>query len=68
MPDITMCAGEGKDFTCPLKESCYRYKAKPFTQWQSYFVDLPYDKGTKSCDCYWRLENKDILKDIFNNK
>ena len=31
MPDITMCITK----TCPIKESCFRYTAKPNT-YQSY--------------------------------
>lgn len=38
MPDITMCKG-GK---CPLKEDCYRYKAKPSPYRQTYFAKPPY--------------------------
>lgn len=53
MPDITMC--KGKD--CPLKETCYRYKAKP-SDLQSYFIEPPY-KDDK-CTHYWEIE---ILKD-----
>ena len=68
MPDITMCTGEADNFICPLRENCYRHKAKPYKKWQSYFVEMLYDKDTESCDYYWSLENKDILKDIFNNK
>lgn len=50
MADITMCRGEN----CPLKEKCYRYKAKPST-WQSYFVEVPYNE--KGCDKFWKIEN-----------
>jgi len=53
MPDITKC--EDKD--CPLKESCYRFTAKPSEYRQSYFVETPYNKETKECDYYW--DNKD---------
>jgi len=33
-PDITLCKGKG----CPVRENCYRYKAKP-SDYQSYFVE-----------------------------
>jgi len=32
MPDITMCTNK----TCPLHESCYRFKATPSEVYQSY--------------------------------
>ena len=48
MPDITMCEGTG----CPLRKHCYRFVAKP-DDWQTYFVDTPYNKETKSCAHYW---------------
>lgn len=54
MPDITMCSGEG----CPLKESCYRYTAKPSEYWQSYFIDPPIKDG--ECEYYWG--------ELFNSK
>lgn len=62
MPDITMCAGIAsksfplsvavgaqKEFECPLKETCYRYKANP-SEWQSFFVGVPYENG--ECEHY----------------
>ena len=51
MPDITMCSG--KD--CPLKETCYRYKAKP-DEYQSYFMEPPYKDG--ECNHYWEMDKK----------
>jgi len=53
MPDITMCNGGD----CPLKETCYRYKAKPSEFWQSYFTEIPYDEEKKECDHYWKTED-----------
>ena len=46
-PDITMCPGTD----CPLKETCYRYTAKPTQFSQSYFVDPPIKDG--ECDYFW---------------
>lgn len=68
-----MCAGTN----CPLKEKCYRYKAKP-TEWQSFFMAAPYNKETKNCDRYWEIETKgqkkmsiwktpDIQPDVFRS-
>lgn len=49
MPDITMCEGTN----CPLKENCYRYKAKPDI-YQSYFIKPPYEQN--KCDHYWMIK------------
>lgn len=54
MPDITMCKGED----CPLKESCYRYKATPDPIYQSYFTVIPFNSEEKSCDTYWEIKTK----------
>ena len=47
MPDITMC----KDYDCKLKETCFRYNAKP-DYYQSYFVGSPKDEDAE-CRYYW---------------
>ena len=52
--DITMC--EGKN--CPLRNTCYRYLCKPDPYWQSYFMTVPYDNKTKTCDSYWEYKQK----------
>jgi hypothetical protein len=49
MPDITMCPGGD----CPLKETCYRYKAEP-SDYQSYWFEPPYYAGI--CEHYWEIE------------
>lgn len=46
MPDITMCSGG----TCPQKNTCFRYLAKPHPHRQSYFTTPP-NNGMK-CDYY----------------
>lgn len=38
MPDISMC----RDFTCPSRESCYRYRAVPNERRQTY---AEFDRG-----------------------
>lgn len=43
MPDISMCS----NFNCPIKETCYRYMAKP-SYHQSYSIFI-YENG---CDWY----------------
>lgn len=47
-----MCSG----LDCPLKETCYRYTAKPNEFRQSYFINSPYDKENEKCDYFY--ENK----------
>lgn len=37
MPDITMCTGT----KCPVRERCFRYKAVPDAEWQS-FADFSF--------------------------
>lgn len=51
---------------CPLKDTCYRYKANPSSYCQSYFVDEPYDKKTKTCDYYY--ETKSTAKSTKSNE
>lgn len=58
MPDITMCKGED----CPLRESCYRYKAKPNEFGQSYFYYSPIQG--EECKYYW--EWRDIPRTKYN--
>ena len=55
MPDISMCKGND----CKLKETCYRYKAKP-SEYQSYFIDAPFKDG--DCSHYWEIVKAAIDK------
>jgi hypothetical protein len=48
MPDISMCEGTG----CPIKETCYRFTAKPSEYRQSY-ISVPPFKKDKTCEYYW---------------
>lgn len=57
MPDITMCKGTD----CPLKERCFRYKATP-SYFQSWFVDIPFDKQLNNCNQYWEVISKSKIK------
>jgi len=56
MPDITMCPGDN----CPMKETCYRYKATPSEYWQSYFTKPPFEmvEGKIECKHYWEINTK----------
>ena len=47
MSDITMC----RDKTCKIKESCYRYTAKPNEYRQAYFMQSP--RTTAGCVYFW---------------
>lgn len=55
MADITKCFGDKYGASCPLKESCYRFKA-PSSDRQSYFMNIPYDKKQKKCNHYWKIK------------
>lgn len=49
MPDITMCSGK----KCNKANTCYRFTAKAYHHWQSYFTEPPLEKDG-SCDYYWK--------------
>lgn len=57
MADIAMCVGatnvKGTKFICPLRDKCYRFTATKNDRWQSYLVEVPYNKKTKKCGHYW---------------
>ena len=55
--DITKCKGTD----CSLKESCYRYTAKP-DDYQSWFTEPPI-KDNK-CDMYWGENAEYILETV----
>jgi len=46
MPDISMCEGKG----CDVKNTCYRFTAKPSKFTQSYVMP---DVKPGGCDIYW---------------
>lgn len=49
MPDICMCFND----TCPLRETCYRYKAKPCEYRQSYADFQPDENG--HCNYFMKI-------------
>jgi hypothetical protein len=59
MPDMSMCKGN----KCPLRETCYRYKAVANVPIQSY-IDSPYNVREDKCDFYWPTK---ILQDGKDN-
>ena len=50
MPDITLCVNK----TCPLRQNCGRFRAKPDRYWQSFAEFKPNDKGI--CEDFWPLQ------------
>ena len=48
-----MCNG----LNCPLKETCYRFKAMKKVYGQSYFFNPPQKNG--ECEYYWEVDNKE---------
>ena len=62
MPDITMCKG----INCPIKKLCYRFWVKP-SQFQWYFIEIPYDHNKHFCEHYWgRQPDKEVKWRIKN--
>jgi len=51
MSDISKCTGVG----CPLKETCWRYKAPANEFWQSYLTEVPYNHNVNACEEYWKM-------------
>jgi hypothetical protein len=52
MPDISMCSGKKDNLKCPLRETCYRFTAKP-DRYQDYF-EMPYDFEKKECAYHYK--------------
>lgn len=61
MVDICMCKNE----ECPLKDSCYRYRAEA-SEWQTFFIvsdKMKKDAQEKKCTAYWEVkDDKEIEK------
>lgn len=61
--DISMCA----DNECPVRETCYRFKAKPSEYRQSYGeFDRLNNPGIAegSCSYYWKIIEKDTWSEV----
>lgn len=56
MPDISMCKG-GK---CPLKKSCFRYRAIPGS-FQSYFMNPPFQGD--ECIHFSKIDKGDKIRE-----
>jgi hypothetical protein len=57
MADISMCNGND----CPIKKECYRHTAPTNQHWQAYFMHIPYDAETKTCEMFW--DNSEYTKE-----
>jgi hypothetical protein len=55
--DITMCKGTN----CPIKESCYRFTAKP-EEYQCWFTESPIKDG--KCEMYWGEKSQSIYNQL----
>ena len=49
MVDYAMCEGT----KCPLKETCYRFRACPDKYMQTWMEKVPYDFEKQQCTYYW---------------
>ncbi|MEX1383186.1 MAG: hypothetical protein AB1Z17_07285 [Lutibacter sp.] len=63
MSDITKCSGEfSGDKVCPIRDTCYRFKAPECDFWQSIFVNSPGEfiesnkKYNFECNHYWKIK------------
>ena len=54
MADITMCKGSKGLISCPLKDECYRFKAKA-SERQSMFANLVYNFEEETCEYFWKI-------------
>ncbi len=60
MPDISMCL----DDSCPVRESCYRYRAVPNPRWQSMLTGRPWDNANMECDYRMPLMHGDRTRPL----
>lgn len=60
--DLTKCVGGN----CPLKNNCKRYLATA-GEYQSYFVELPFQKVDDKVTCTFYYEVKDLDLDASNS-
>jgi len=55
MPDISMCLND----KCPLKDNCYRFKAKPndYQTYSSFKYEWNSESNDWECSHYWPVES-----------
>ncbi len=51
MPDITMCC----DITCPVRNECYRFRARTSGHRQSWIAD---QMPERPCYLYWDIDGR----------
>ncbi|MDQ4121683.1 MAG: hypothetical protein M3209_09585 [Acidobacteriota bacterium] len=51
MPDIAMCSRDD----CPMKRNCYRYRAVPTPNWQTYAFFEP--ESENECDGFMQIRD-----------
>jgi len=58
-----MCKGA----KCPIKDTCFRYKATPNEFYQSWFINPPIENN--KCSQFWEMPHNNIntLNHINNN-
>lgn len=60
MPDISLCMNH----ECPLRMDCYRFRAAPDSEWQSYSVFEPFGDPPQ-CDGFIPIDER--LKEVPND-
>lgn len=56
MPDISMC----RNFLCPSKDKCYRFRAVPSEFRQSY-AGFKLEEKEDKCSHFWEITKEDKL-------
>lgn len=73
MPDITMCC----NCHCPMRGKCYRYRAVPSPDWQSFALFLYVVKMNNKnmpefeCDHFWEVNeaaDRTLPLDVVENR
>ena len=64
MPDIKMCKGVApENILCSMRNSCYRFTAKPSEHRQSYFMAAPVvTEDGQTCEYFWKVESMSQYK------
>lgn len=62
MVDICMCQNED----CPLKDSCYRYRAKA-SEYQTFYIvgdKMKKDAQERKCTSYWEVKSDEEVEKL----
>lgn len=66
MPDITMCNAIKYTCACPMKDTCYRFKAVPNEYRQAYFLTAPFEIAedlSTTCEHYSAICEGDRIRE-----